>query len=443
MVTEVVPSASLRVFRTALGLLLLVAVVRFAAHGWIDAYFLEPQALFPYAGLEWVRPLDRAGMYALFALMGLAAVGIATGRLHRASALVFSAAFTWVHLLDRTNYLNHYYFVSLLTFLMAWLPLSARALAGPSPSWVLWAIRAQVGVVYVFGGIAKLQPDWLLRAEPLRTWLYRNQDFPVVGPAFSEPWAAYAMSWSGAAFDLLVVPCLLWRRTRPLAFMAVLLFHLTTARLFHIGMFPWIMIACAPIFFAPDWPAKVRAWWRGEAQEGASTASLASGSLAPAARAWPRWAPAACALWIVLQALVSLRSHVYPGDPLWTEEGFRFSWRVMVMEKNGAAEFTVRDPDDGRQWRVLPSAYLTPLQARAMSTQPDMILSFAHLLDREFRARGVRDPEVRADVMVSLNGRPAARLVDPHADLSREHEGLGPRRWVLPRQDSLHAENHR
>ncbi len=439
MVTERVPSASLRVFRTAFGLLLLVAVVRFAAHGWIDEYFLAPQHLFPYAGLEWVRPWDGPWMYVHFAVMGLAAVGIASGRFYRASALVFSLAFTWVHLLDRTNYLNHYYFVSLMTFLMAWLPLDARALSGPAPAWALWAVRAQVAVVYVFGGIAKLQSDWLVRAEPLQTWLYRNQDFPVIGAAFGEPWSAYAMSWLGAGFDLLVVPCLLWRRTRLLAFAAVVVFHAMTARLFHIGMFPWIMIACAPIFFAPDWPQRVVGWWRGVRWPAAEAPLRA---LAPRAR----WVPLACALWIGLQVLVSLRAHLYPGDPLWTEEGFRFSWRVMVMEKNGAAEFVVRDPDDGRQWRVLPSAYLTPLQARAMSTQPDMILSFAHLLDHEFRARGVRDPEVRADVMVSLNGRPAARLVDPTVDLSREQESLAPRRWVLPRTEltpSVHAENHR
>lgn len=426
-----VSSASLRVFRTAFGLLLLVAVVRFAAHGWIDEYFLEPRVFFPYLGLEFVRPWERPWMYVHFAVMGLAAVGIASGVFYRASALVFSLAFTWVHLIDRTNYLNHYYFVSLLTFLMAWLPLDRRALAGPSPAWVVNAVRAQVGLVYVFGGLAKLQSDWLVRAEPLQTWLYRNQDFPVLGPAFGEPWAAYAMSWAGAGFDLMVVPCLLWPRTRLAAFAAVVVFHATTARLFHIGMFPWIMIGCAPIFFAPDWPQRFAAWWRGVSY----APSVAPAIAAPHAR----WVPAACALWIVLQVVVSLRAHFYEGDPLWTEEGFRFSWRVMVMEKNGAATFTVRDPDDGRVWRVLPGEYLTPVQARAMSTQPDMIWSFAQLLDQEFRARGVRDPEVHADVHVSLNGRPAARLVDPDVDLSREREGLGPRRWVLSGAPALHA----
>lgn len=421
-----VSSASLVVFRTALGLLLWVAVVRFWAHGWIEEYFLAPRVFFPHFDLTWIQPWDRPGMYLHFGVMAAAALGIASGAFYRTSALVFSIAFTWVHFIDRTNYLNHYYFVSLMTFLMAWLPLDRRSLAAASPSWVPWAIRAQVGIVYVFGGIAKLQADWLSRAEPLGTWLHRNLDFPLVGPLFADASVAWVASVSGAAFDLLVVPCMLWRRTRAWAFAALVVFHLVTARLFHIGMFPWIMLACAPIFFAPDWPHRFIAWWRG-----ASAVPPPIQPVPPRATAgpWLRWA---CAGWIVVQAAIALRSNLYDGNPLWTEEGFRFSWRVMVMEKNGAATFVVRDPDDGRQWRVVPSAYLTPLQARAMSTQPDMIWSFAQILDADFRARGVRDPAVYADAMVALNGRPAARLVDPSVDLTREPDGGAARRWILP-----------
>jgi vitamin K-dependent gamma-carboxylase len=428
-----VSPASLVVFRAVFGLLLVVAVVRFAAHGWIDEYFLAPRYFFPFPGLEWIRPWPGHGMYVHFAVMGVAALGIATGVWFRASALVFSLAFTWAHFVDRTNYLNHYYFVSLMTFLIAWLPLGRGQLRGSVPAWVVWAVRGQLAVVYVFGGVAKLQADWLLQAEPLTTWLLRNQDFPVLGPYLGERWVAYAMSWGGAAFDLLVVPCLCWGRTRPFAYAAVLGFHLVTARLFHIGMFPWIMIGCGLIYFTPDWPHRFVAWWRGRSPVVVLVAP-------PSTWAVPRWAPMLVALWLGVQVLASLRAFAYAGDPRWTEEGFRFSWRVMVMEKNGAAEFVITDPDDGRTWRVLPGEYLTPHQARQLSSQPDMILSFAHLLDAEFRARGVRDPVVRADVRVSLNGRPAAPLIDTAVDLSREHEGLGRRRWVTPWPPDAHAQ---
>jgi len=397
-----VSSASLCAFRALFGVLMVVSVMRFAGHGWIAEYYLEPQYFFPYPGLEWIQPWPGIGMYLHYAVMGLAALGIALGYRTWLSAAVFFTTFTWAHLIDRTNYLNHYHLVSVLALLLVVLPLHRERV----PAWMLWVVRAQVGLVYVFGGVAKLQSDWLLRAEPLSTWLLRNQDFPVIGAYFSERWVGFAMSWAGAAFDLSVVPFLLYRRTRPFAYATLVVFHLVTARLFHIGMFPWIMIAASLVFFSPEWPKNARAWLFGGEK------------VAPLPAPFALRAPAAT--WIALQCALALRGLFYSGDTLWTEEGFRFAWRVMVMEKNGAAELVVRDPDDGREWHVLPSQYLTPMQARMVSTQPDMIVSFAHIVDESMRARGVRDPEVRADVMVSLNGRPAQRLIDPTVDLSRD-----------------------
>ena len=106
------------------------------------------------------------------------------------------------------------------------------------PSWVIWALRAQVGVVYLFGGIAKLNPDWLLHAQPMRIWLYNNSDLLMVGPLLREAWVAYATSWAGAAFDLTIVGWLLWRRSRPVAYVVLVVFHVMTWLLFPIGMFP-------------------------------------------------------------------------------------------------------------------------------------------------------------------------------------------------------------
>jgi hypothetical protein len=102
------------------------------------------------------------------------------------------------------------------------------------------------------------------------------------------------------------------------------------------------------------------------------------------------------------------------------------------MEKDGSAEFRVRDPDSGRSFLVEPTQLLTRHQARMMATQPDMILQAAQALAAEFRGRGVARPEVRADVFVSLNGRPSARMIDPGVDLARERDRLGPQAWILP-----------
>jgi vitamin K-dependent gamma-carboxylase len=423
-----VDGASLAVLRIGFGALMLVAVGRFFAHGWIREYFLEPRFFFSYWGFSWVRPWPGAGMYLHFAALAVLAACVLVGFRTRLATLLFTLGFAYAHLIDKTNYLNHYFLVVALGLLGtvlpwnrvasvdAWLAARAGRALPPVPAWAVWAARIQIGLVYTFGGLAKLRPDWLLHAQPLRIWLSANTDFPLVGGLFDQPAAAFLMSWAGAAFDLSAPWLLLARRTRAFGYALVVVFHLTTARLFHIGMFPWLMIAWAPIFFDPSWP---RRW----------LARLGPAPLDAPARAGG--APLAAGL-LALQVVLPFRSLLYPGQLLWSEEGFRFSFNVMLMEKDGSAEFRVRDPDSGRSFLVEPTQLLTRHQARMMATQPDMILQTAQALAAQFRARGVARPEVRADVFVSLNGRPSARFIDPQVDLARERDGLGPRRWILP-----------
>ena len=159
--------------------------------------------------------------------------------------------------------------MSLLSLVMIFLPLnrvasldSRRASKGEAlpaiPRGVLWLLMAQIGLVYVFGGLAKLNPDWLLHAQPLRIWLYNATDVPMIGGLFREEWMAYAISWGGAMFDLTIAGWLLWRKTRTWAYGVLVLFHLATALLFPaLGMFPWLMIGLTLVFFAPDWPLKL------------------------------------------------------------------------------------------------------------------------------------------------------------------------------------------
>jgi len=430
--SEPVDAASIAVFRIAFGVLMLVATLRFFAHGWIADYYETPSHFFSYYGFSWVKPWPGVGMYLHFGAMAVLAVMIAIGAWYRFSVVAFGALFAYAHLIDKTNYLNHYYLVICLCLLMAFLPLhrtwSVDARRDPSiasstvPAWVVWALRAQIGLVYLFGGIAKLKYDWLVDAQPMTIWLSANTDFPLVGRLFDEPWVAYAFSYAGIAFDLAIVPLLLWRRSRLLAYVAVVVFHLTTARLFHLGMFPWIMMASSLLFLPPSWP---RRWIAGRPPIARSTAAPRR----------PRVVLAVLGAHFAFHIVVPLRHVLYPGDVCWTEEGFRFAWHVMVMEKDGSVELHVTERSTGRRWEVMPTAYLTRYQAKMMASQPDMILELAHVVAADFRARGVRDPEVHVDAFVSLNGRRRARLIDPTVDLARESEGLAPKPWILPRPD--------
>lgn len=427
-----IDGASLGLFRAGFGLMMLVSIVRFWAKGWIDQLYLQPTMFFPYWGFEWIEPWPGVGMYAHFAGLGVLAVLITVGVWSRPASFLFFVGFTYVELIDRTTYLNHYYLISLLALLMAFLPIERafslrRVLSKASepssiPRWSLYVMRIQVGLVYVTAGLAKLRADWLFRAEPLHTWLLASVDTPVLGPLLAHKPVAFAMSWAGAFFDLFVVAFLLWRPTRRYAYAAVLLFHAVTGALFPIGVFPIVMSLSATIFFEPDWPRR----WFGDRPR-STPAPLPS----PSTRV-QRAGFAVLAVYFALQFAFPWRQLLYPGNTCWTEEGFRFAWHVMLMEKTGQVDFRVVDDYGGKSWIVTPGQSLTPLQLRMMSTQPDMILSFAHHLEEVWKRQGYADVSVYADAWASLNGRPRQRLVRPDVDLSEQQEGWAPKTWIVP-----------
>lgn len=410
--------ASLAVFRIVFGTLMLVASGRFFLKGWIHQEYEIPKYFFHYWGFGWVKPWPAPGMYVHYALMALTAVFVIVGWQYRISIAAFGLLFTYAHFIDKSNYLNHYYLVSCLCLVLTFLPLD-RAVSvrkdqwDTVPAWVLWLVRFQVACVYFFGGVAKLESDWLLHAQPLTIWLGANTDFPLLGPLFREKWFAFAFSWAGAAFDLTIVPFLLWRRTRIPAYAAVLLFHAITGKLFSLGMFPWIMSGVALVFFDPSWPRRFLPPPHDPPRAGDV--------------AFPR---ALVGVYIAWQLFMPLRHWLYPGNLLWTEQGFRFGWNVMLIEKSSAVEITVEEAD-GRRSLVEARRYLTPFQVSMMSTQPDMILELAHIIADDYARRG-HPVAVYVDALVALNGRRAAPMVDPKVDLSRIEDGLGAKTWILP-----------
>lgn len=418
-----VDGASLVAFRVIFGLIGVLVVVRFFAHGWIGPLYVEPDHHFTYLGFGWVRPWPDWGMYAHFITLGVLSLGIAVGYRARLCAALFCIGFTYVELIDRTTYLNHYYLMSVVSLLLTVVPLRQ----GSAPLWTIWALRAQLGVVYNFAGIAKLNPDWLFHALPMRIWLYGHGDLPLIGPWLQETWMAYAISWGGVLLDLAIVPALLWRRTRPFAYAMLVVFHLATWVLFpQLGIFPWLMIGLSTIFFEPNWPLRLLRRFRlpsrtppGEAPAGA-------------VNYWrTRTILATLALFAAVQLALPLRHFAYPGNVRWNEEGYRFAWRVMLSEKVGFVRYRVHDSATGQSWLVEPDVYLTPLQVERMSFQPDMIQQTARIIAEDFAERGYSQVAVNADAFVAFNGRPNTRLIDPAVDLSSVRAGLAPKQWVL------------
>lgn len=434
--TAQVSIAPLITFRIVFGLLMLVSILRFWWRGWVTEVYVLPRFHFTYTGFEWVQPLGNTGMHLLFFCIALSALMIAAGLLYRLAAIVFFTGFTYVELIDVTTYLNHYYFISLVAFIMIWLPAnrdySIDMRLWPEkrkllvPAWCIGILRFQMAVVYVFAGLAKLNTDWLLEAQPMKIWLPAKTHLPIVGRYMYEAWVAYLFSWFGAAYDLFIVFFLLNKKTRPAAYFFVVVFHVATAIFFPgIGMFPFVMISCSLIFFSGAFHKRLLSFlpFRNSLSPGHDR------------RYQFRYQPLislVIGIYILFQLVIPLRFMLYPGHLFWNEEGYRFSWRVMLMEKSGAAYFTVKDKATHQSLEVNNAEFLTPLQEKMMSTQPDMILKYAHFLAKEFKHRGLGNPEVYSEIYVSLNGAHSRLFVDTAVNLAAQPISWQHYQWVLP-----------
>ena len=423
---------------------MLFGSLRFVLKGWVTEFYINPEFHFTYFGFEWIRPLAGAWMYLPFILMILACVGIIFGAFYRMSSIVFFLAFTYVELLDKTFYLNHYYFVSLVAFILCFLPANAdfsvdvkrkpEYYRSEVSAWQVWIIKLQLAIVYFFAGVAKIQSDWLLEAQPLKIWLQAYRDMPLLGGVFASAWLAYFFSWFGCIYDLTIPFFLSFKRTRNIAYLFVIVFHIVTWLLFPIGVFPWVMICATLIFFSAtfheQWLSKVKkivAWRPREIKTRKSFSRKTI--LLP------------LSLYLIVQLLLPFRYLAYPGELFWHEQGFRFSWRVMLMHKEGYATFYVQDRATGRNMEIDNAHYLTPAQEDQMATQPDFILQYAHHLERKYKDTlfrfgtekfQLKDPSVHAEIYVSLNGRPSRLFVDRKIDLTAKRTSFARNSWIEP-----------
>ncbi len=441
--------SSLVYFRIAFGGIMLWEVIRYFQYDRISRYYIEPKFFFTYYGFDWVKPWPGDGMYYHFIALGALSLFIMLGIFYRMSTALFFLGFTYVFLLDQANYLNHFYFVSLVSFLMIFVPahraFSIDAWRRPeihsesTPTWALWVLRAQMGIVYFYGGLAKLNWDWL-QGEPMRIWLAKRAYYPYVGWLLSQEWAAYFFSYGGLLLEFLAVPLLLWRRTRIFAFCWVVAFHITNAYLFNIGIFPWFSIAATALFFSPGWPRRFLRWCRGLVSKEKMPKETDEHPILDATaplKAGQHLTVALLCIYFAFQFLFPLRHHLYPGNVSWTEEGHNFSWMMKLRSKKAKIRFLATDPATNKTWKIDILDKLTYNQRKTMSTRPDMILNFSHYLADELRKEGYEDIEIRAEVWASLNGRKLQLLIDPNADLAAVPPSFMPAKWITPLTEPL------
>lgn len=443
LINKPVNIAPLVVIRMVFGLIMSASILRFILKGWVEDLYVSPKLYFPYYGFEWVHPLPEIGMHLLFISLVISFLLVAVGAFYKVAVTYSFLAFTYIELIDKTNYLNHYYFVSLFCFLLILLPAnkaysvdvywnpkikSTRTARGN-----ILILQFQLAIVYFFAGLAKLNYDWLFHAMPLKIWLPAQSDLWLIGPLLSKEWMAYAFSWGGAIYDLSIPFLLFYKPTRRFAYILVIVFHLLTWFLFNIGMFPFIMIGATLIFFSAEFHQNLIDFI---ARFTKSNPRQSRDPILPRF-SWTVSKKALIALFFLLQILIPLRYLAYSGQLFWTEQGYRFSWRVMLMEKAGYAIFHIHDPSNGRKWEVNNYDFLTPVQEKMMSTQPDMILQFAHYLDNYYQRKGLVNPIITVESYVSLNGSPSQLYIDPSLDLTKVKEGFLPKPFILPKGEQL------
>ena len=433
--------APLGVFRIIFGLMMCGSAIRFWSKGWIDSFFLQPPHFFHYYGFSWVKPFGEIGMYLVFALLILTSFLVAIGLFYRGASIVYFVLFTYVELIDASYYLNHYYFVSLVAFLICFLPanktLSLDVWRRPNielnkiPRWMILLLKFQLAAVYFFAGIAKLNPDWILDAMPMSIWLQAKAHWPLLGDLFTQKWVAYSSSWLACFFDLTIVIFLSISRFRPFAYFILVVFHVLTGMMFPIGMFPWIMILSTLIFFPPHFHEKILQAIRYLLPVN-STQLLGYNPLILSSLK-NKISGFIFTVFVLIQLCLPLRYLLYPGNIFWTEQGYRFSWRVMLMEKAGTAFFYVIDPKTGQKGEVDNKQFLTLTQEKMMASQPDFILQYAKIIKEVVQSRGLENPIINAEVYVTLNGSRSKLLFDPSLNLLDIEDGFKNKNWLYPR----------
>lgn len=466
-----VDPATLALFRIGFAVTLLPGLVgrwSVAATSWPAPWEYRPSYGFTPFLEGWAAPDSNL----VLPLAVAALVGIGLGFLTRVSSLLFAAVYGYTFALDPLAYNNHYVLIVLVA---GWLAIvrsnaiwsvDARLFgaARTIPFWHQAIFRFQLCVVYFYGGLAKLNGDWL-RAEPVRPWLLAEADLPVIGPWLAQPWAPYFVAWYGLVFDLTLPFLLCWRRTRWLGIGLAILFHLSNSVLFEIGVFPWMGIVSLVVFLDPDAPRRLLERFRQPSEPIENDDSSTPKSTGQRSADWQRnLVTAGLVFYAVVQLVVPLRHLLYAGNVEWTEEGKNFSWRMMLSYKQAVVGFVVTDGRTGRKYVVDPQGdYLPRLptiapgeralfqadrslrfvpsrllsrnrkRLRRLYNNPRLLAQYARFLAADARAAGVGDPRVSVTAIASLNGRPFQHLVDPDRNLADvDRSPLWTPNWIVP-----------
>jgi len=399
--------------------------------GWVRRTLIEPEFTFNFIGFEWLQPLPDPGMYIYFFIMGTLGIMIAVGYKYRFAIIGFTLLWAGVYLMQKTSYNNHYYLLVLVSAFMAIFPahryFSVDAKQNPSilknymPGWVKWSIVLQLLIVYTYASIAKMYGDWI-DFGMVKVLMASKADYYLIGSLLQEPWLHKIIGVFGILFDLLIVPALLWKPTRKWAFFASIFFHLFNAIVFQIGIFPFLSLAFIVFFFEPmsikNIFFKKKVFYT---DSEIKTPLYKSGLLL------------GFGLYFLIQLLLPVRHYLITDEVLWSEEGHRLSWRMMLRSRSGKANFKIVNNENSDSEFVKLNDYLTQKQRTRVMAYPDFTWQFAQHLKKEYAKRGEDISVYAVNSKISINGRPYLPFLDPEVDLANEEwNHFEHHKWILP-----------
>ncbi len=426
-----VDNSPLLIFRIFFGILVACECYGAIITGWVRLTLVEPQFTFNFIGFDWLQILQGSGMYVYFFIMGTLGLGIAFGYKYRFSIISFTILWTGVYLMQKTSYNNHYYLLILISGILCFFPANANysldAKQNPSirKEWmygyVKWLIVLQLFIVYTYASIAKIYGDWL-DFSTVRVLLLDKANYYVIGELLQQAWVHKIVGVFGIVFDLLIVPALLWKPTRKIAFYTSIFFHLFNSIVFQIGIFPYLSLAFIVFFFEPETIRKI--FFKKK-----KTFETQEGKLHPF-RKKLFWI---AGIYFLVQLILPIRHHFIKDDVLWTEEGHRMSWRMMLRSRGGVGQFKVVNKTTGKTTKVKLEDYLSKKQKRRIMGYPDFIWQFAQRLKKEYAQKGEAVSVFLENSKVSINGKPYRAFIDPKVDLANESwHHFKHHDWILP-----------
>ena len=441
ILTKPIDNSALIVFRIFFGFLMFCEAVGAMALGWVQETFVEPEFTFNFIGFDFLQIFVGPQMYVIYVLMAIVSIMIMLGYRYRFAIISFTLLWSITYFAQKSHYNNHYYLVMLIGMLMCIVPANKYASLDVKqgrtdqslscPQWAVLIFVVQVAIVYFYASVAKMYPDWI-EGKPIEIWYnYKSFETPFWGDAFAAKLKSFFtlrsvhlfFAYAGILFDLLVVPMFLWNRySRTIALIASLAFHLLNSAIFQIGVFPYFALAFVVFFYDPDFIRRLFLKKKPELEKTESTTSQRQMKLLQPV----------LLIYFIIQIFLPIRHHLIPGKVLWTEEGHRLSWRMMLRTKQASTLFYVQEEDSNVRRRISITDYITKNQYGDVLTKPDMMWQLAQRIEQHYRKNDRGDVAIFVKARVGVNGRNYSLLTDENVDLTEvDWETFGHQDWLL------------